>query len=518
MLSTLFAENLRATSIVRRSVVAGALILSAWPAAAQPSSSDPVLAGYMRFYAGEREAANKHFETLHGQDPQNLAKWFGLLFVQQQLIDDDPSVAPAFEGRIAEFLEVAEQRYGRSKTDAEALFYLEQGYLLRSTHRINHDRGIFGAARDAGKSKNYAEMYIKQHPEHGDAYFALGLYNYYVDIAPNFIKVLRVLLFLPSGNRTEGMKQLERAGREGNLFAPLAAGALADVYGSLEGRLAEAIKIDERLVQRFPGNSSARFDLAQWYMHPAVEAYDRAAEQYAAVIERSTGSSAEQLRARYRATFGMANLKRSQWRLDEAVALLTPAIDQKVDKPAWVLPNFLIRRANYRALLNDPGAVEDARRVLADPKMSDSRKAAERMISFIDARRKSDEPVIYAELIPGNRLVTEHRWDEAIAVYDRVASAHPANWQTKYRRAYLEFMRGNYDAAARGFGEIATASGQIAPWIKAAAILNLAWTHDIAGRRAEALKLYKKIVDDYENEAASGAARVGLISPYRRIT
>ena len=47
-------------------------------------------------------------------------------------------------------------------------------------------------------------------------------------------------------------------------------------------------------------------------------------------------------------------------------------------------------------------------------------------------------------------------------------------------------------------------------------MLNLAWTHDIAGRRAEAVAVYKTIVDKYENEAASGAARVGLISPYRR--
>ena len=47
-------------------------------------------------------------------------------------------------------------------------------------------------------------------------------------------------------------------------------------------------------------------------------------------------------------------------------------------------------------------------------------------------------------------------------------------------------------------------------------MLNLAWTHDIAGRRAEAVKLYKRIVDDYENEASSGSARVGLISAYRR--
>jgi tetratricopeptide (TPR) repeat protein len=500
-----------------RSVLLLCLLLTvARPAAGQTAAPDPVLPGYLRLHSGEKEAAFKHFQALHASDPKSLPKWFGMLFTQEDRLELDRALVPAFERDIAAFLQTAEDRYSRSKADSEALFYLEAGYLLRSTFRLNNDKGVFGAARDAARSKGYGDEYVKRHPEHGDAYFALGLYNYYVDIAPNFVKVLRVLLFLPSGNRAEGLKQLERAGRDGSFFAPLAERALADIYGSLEGRLAEAITIDERLVQRFPGNTDMRFDLAQWCMHPAVEAYDRAAEQYTAVLERSTGSSMEQIVARHQATQEMANLRRSQWRLEDGIALLTPTIDQKPDTPVWVMPNFLLRRANYRALLNDPGAAEDARRVLSDPKMSDWHKGAQAQIAFIDNRRKTNEGVIYASLIPGNRLVIDHKWDEANGVYDRVAAAHPGDWQVRYRRAYLEFLRGNYDAAARGFNEIASSTAQIPAWLKAASMLNLAWTHDIAGRRPEALRLYKRIVDDYENEGAAGSARVGLISPYRR--
>ena len=107
-------------------------------------------------------------------------------------------------------------------------------------------------------------------------------------------------------------------------------------------------------MERFPGNTELRFNLAQWCLHPAVEAYDRAAEQYNAVLERSTGLSMEHVIARHRATLGMANLRRSQWRLEDGIALLTPTIDQKPETPAWVLPNFLLRRANYRALPTIP--------------------------------------------------------------------------------------------------------------------------------------------------------------------
>jgi TolA-binding protein len=110
----------------------------------------------------------------------------------------------------------------------------------------------------------------------------------------------------------------------------------------------------------------------------------------------------------------------------------------------------------------------------------------------------------------------EHRWDEARAVYDRVATTHATDWQVRYRRAYLEFARGNYDTAANTFNEIVSASAQMPSWLKATAMLNLAQTHDIAGRRGNAVTFYKTIVDRYENEAAANAARVGLISPYRR--
>jgi hypothetical protein len=489
----------------------------ATPIAAQTSNGDPVFAGYLRLYSGERDAAYKHFEALHAADPDSLPKWFGSLLAHETRIEMDETLKPSFERGIADFLRAAGQRFELSSADAEALFYLAQGYLLRTTYRLDYDRGMFGAARDAAKSKGYAEAYLKTHPAHGDAYLALGLYNYYVDIAPTFVKFLRVLLFLPSGNRTEGLKQIERAGRTGSLFAPLAEVALADIYGSLEGRLGEAIRINERLVRRFPDNPDMRFELAVRYMHPTVEAYDRAAEQFTSVANRATGSSAEHLRARYQALLGMASLRRNQWRLDEAIALLSPVIDAKVAAPKWVMPDFLLRRANYRALLNDPRAGEDARRVLANKQMATSHQAAERLIAFIGGRQKANEAAVYAALLPGNRLVVEHRWDAAAALYDAVAAAHPNDWQVRYRRAYLQFARGNFEAAGHGFNEIVSANASVPSWLKAAAMLNLGWTHDLAGRRAEALKVYKRVVDDYENEAAAGAARVGLISPYRTV-
>jgi tetratricopeptide (TPR) repeat protein len=153
--------------------------------------------------------------------------------------------------------------------------------------------------------------------------------------------------------------------------------------------------------------------------------------------------------------------------------------------------------------------------VIADKSTVDFHRPASRQRGFIESRRRTNQAEVYAALVPGNRLVVEDRWDEATAVYDRVAAAFPGDWQVKYRRAYLEFARRQFESASRGFNEIAETRDDLPRWLRAAALLNLGWTHDIAGRRAEALKAYKKVVDDYDGEASVGPARVGLMSPYR---
>ena len=231
------------------------------------------------------------------------------------------------------FLDHAEQRYSRSHADAEALFYLAQGYLLRSTYRLEHDKGVFGAARDAAKAKGYADTYIKQHPEHGDAYLVLGLYNYYVDIAPNFIKVLRVLLFLPSGNRAEGLKQLERAAaREVCSRRWLKPRWPTSTARSKDGRRSDR---DRRTAgAALPGQ---RGHAPRSRASGTCTRRSRRTISAAAAVHRGDRSGewtvCRARAARYQATLGLANLRRSQWRLDEAIALLTPAIDQHVAKP-----------------------------------------------------------------------------------------------------------------------------------------------------------------------------------------
>ena len=237
-------------------------------------TTDAVHDAYISIYSGDAVEATRRFETLRSRDPRALPAWFGVLAAQIAQLDLEESLIPSFEKELAAFIEHAQSRFDRSRDDAEAHFYLAQAHMMRATFRFTWERGIWGAARDAARAKSLTDQYVKQYPEHGDAYLTLGLYNYYADVAPTLVKVMRVLLLLPSGSRSEGLKQLERASRDGRLFAPVADGALATIYGSLENRFERAIPIAERYEKLYPGNPDIRRSITPFSTPPRPQHID----------------------------------------------------------------------------------------------------------------------------------------------------------------------------------------------------------------------------------------------------
>src|SRR5262245_33871698 len=185
------------------------------PAGAQALTPETIQSGYRLFYQGDTAAAIKHFQGLLTSTPNDLPARFGLLFAQEESLNTHPETVASFEKSLDALINLADVRYGRNKQDDEALFYLAQAYFLRAEYRFDHDKGMLGAARDGAHAKNLIETYVKRHPDHGDAYFVLGLYDYYVELVPSFVKMFRFLLFLPAGNRVDGLKQIERAAAQG---------------------------------------------------------------------------------------------------------------------------------------------------------------------------------------------------------------------------------------------------------------------------------------------------------------
>ena len=273
----------------------------------------------------------------------------------------------------------------------------------------------------------------------------------------------------------------------------------------------------DRLLERYPNNDEFAFTVAELYASAAVDDHSRAAAVYQRVADRRKGDeTADAATMHYRALLSLANARLNEWRPTESVAVLTPPIDAGVRKPSWVLPTLVLSRGNYRALLDDPAAVDDVRRVQGDPTMTAEKPRAESLLKWIEARKASGEAAIFAALIPANRLTYEGKWDEARRAYDATAARYPTSPLVRYWRAHLEFASGNTDRALPEFTALANGGRAVPDGLRASSLLYIARTHDLAGQRDAAKKVYQQVVDTYENQRAAGAARFGLVTPYKR--
>src|SRR5436853_6517711 len=112
------------TNRVRAICLGFALALGACPLHAAQGQDDDVLAGYQRFYRGDKEGASRDFERLVAANPARLAARFGLLSALENRSAGNHALEPEFERQMEAFLADAEARYGRSAADDEALLYL----------------------------------------------------------------------------------------------------------------------------------------------------------------------------------------------------------------------------------------------------------------------------------------------------------------------------------------------------------------------------------------------------------
>jgi tetratricopeptide (TPR) repeat protein len=120
---------------------------------------------------------------------------------------------------------------------------------------------VEGAARRTalGRPRRQADQAVLERaleldPAMDDAAFGIGVYRYYAAIAPAYLRVMRWLLLLPGGDRLEGLAQMERASRQGQLVRGEAEYQLHLAYLWYEERFGEALARILDLQARYPRN------------------------------------------------------------------------------------------------------------------------------------------------------------------------------------------------------------------------------------------------------------------------
>jgi tetratricopeptide (TPR) repeat protein len=141
----------------------------------------------------------------------------------------------------------------REPQRAEAWFFLGGAYGARAQWRVLREERL-AAARDGKRIKNALEQALALDPSLNDAYFGIGLYHYYADVAPAAFRMLRWVLLLPGGDRLEGMREMLRARSEGQLLQSEADYQLHLIYLWYEKQPERALQLLRRLRDRHPGN------------------------------------------------------------------------------------------------------------------------------------------------------------------------------------------------------------------------------------------------------------------------
>jgi len=139
---------------------------------------------------------------------------------------------------------------------AEVKFYIgcAYGYLARAHGMRQEWWSTYWAAGDC---ENYLEEVIEENPDFHDAYFELGVINYYPSVAVTGFTSFLAWMGGMSGDKQLGLDYLRKVADKGELFKAEAIIALGLIYNNFENDLQSSSKYYTKLLSIHPENNFA---------------------------------------------------------------------------------------------------------------------------------------------------------------------------------------------------------------------------------------------------------------------
>ena len=412
------------------------------------------------------------------------------LWWQIQLNPLDVSRDKEFLQRINYAVAGAETWTTREPQRAEAWFYLGGAYGARVQWRVLRGERL-AAARDGKRIKDTFERALALDPEMRDAWFGIGLYHYYADVAPAAAKVLRWLLFLPGGDRVKGLQEMLRARNEGALLRSEADYQLHVLYLWYENDPPRAIELLEGLRRRHPSNPhflQLIAEIQDTYQHDLTASLRSWRELYEAARHHQV---ALEHMAETRARLGMALQLDRLFETDLAIEHLRALIASTPVAPFGAAAQAHVQLG---AALNRMGRHEDAlaayQGALALITDDDPLRIEER--ARLGMRQKPDPQAgtAYRLSIEGWRALERGDLAAADRAIEQALVLQPRDPVSRYRQARLLQARRDEAGALRVLEAIASARGATPPTIYALACVDAARLLEQRDR-TRAIELYR---------------------------
>lgn len=434
--------------------------------------------------------------------------WQILLDPESRALDDDFTVA------VERAIETTEAWTERAPDDAEAWFYLGGAYAARVQWRVLREEKL-AAARDGKRIKVALERAIELDPGLDDAYFGIGMYKYYADVAPAAAKFLRFLLLLPGGDREEGLGQMLRARNRGRLLQGEADYQLHIIYLWYEGQTGRALQLLAALHEHYPGNPLFLEQIAEiqdTYQHDLTASLASWRALLAAAREQRANAA---LAAEVKARLGIARQLDALYQTDEAIEALQGVVALRPAAPfsSLALANLKLGEAYDRMGQRAP-ALDAYRAAIAAATNPDPYDVRELAAAHLRRAPDPKRAEAYRLSLAGWRRLEQNDLTIAAVSLERAVALNGSDPVARYRLGRVLEAR-KQDGAALAQFEHAIRGAKTCPApILGTAYLEAARLHERLGRRDQAISLYRTAATLFgaaaETKTAAGRALTRL--------
>jgi tetratricopeptide (TPR) repeat protein len=408
-----------------------------------------------------------------------------------QLDPESRALDAAFTASVERAIRTTEDWTDRSPQDAEAWFYLGGAYAARVQWRVLRNEKV-SAARDGKRIRQALEQALELDPGLDDAYFGIGMYKYYADVAPTAAKILRFLLLLPGGDREEGMTEMLRARSRGHLLQGEADYQLHLIYLWYEQQPARALELLRSLQERYPGNPLFPAQIAHVqdvYLHDSMAGLDTWRSLLAAAREQRVNMAAL---AEVQARLGMARMLEGIYQTDHAIEQLKAIVALKPQAPYSSLALAWLRLGEAHDRMGSRAAATAAYRSAAVAAPADDPfdvrdEAADGLRRRPDARKTE----AYRLSLEGWGRLEQRDLLAASAALERSLELDPQDPVAHYRYGRVLQARKVDDLALDHFERTLRNAQNCPAPILGNAHLEAARLHERAGRRDEAIAAYR---------------------------
>jgi len=350
----------------------------------------------------------------------------------------------------------------REPERAESWFYLGGAYGARAQLRVLRGETL-AAARDGKRIKEALEHALMLDRALQDAYFGIGLYHYYADVAPAAAKVLRFLLALPGGDKAAGMQEMLRARNGGQVLRDEADYQLHLIDLWYEKQPQHALALLRGLRERHPGNPYF------W------ESIARVEDRYLHDRPASLRSWRDLLQAALDNRVALREMADATARL-----ALAPSLDASYDTD---LALDSVRRVIAAHPAAPFGAVAQAQQL--------ERRYQERLNAPTDTARA------YRLALAGWRAYERGALAEADRLLTQAVTLRPKEMVARYRLARVLDAQNEDDAAVEMFESVLLAFPSTPPAFYALACVDAARLYEARGDAARAIELYRRALPIY---------------------